>query len=135
MALIEWNSSYSVGVPSIDAQHSVLISLLNDLHEAMLTGTAQTRTGPLLRSLVFYAHDHFATEETMMRTAGYPALKEHREQHQVLARRVEHYALRHERGESALNLQLLTFLRDWLVTHILEEDMAYAPAVIAHGIR
>jgi len=135
MALIEWNSSYSVGVPSIDAQHSVLVSLLNDLHDAMLTGSGQARTGPLLRSLVFYARDHFAAEETMMRTVGYAELKEHRKQHQALARKVEHYALRYERGESALNLQLLIFLRDWLLTHILEEDMAYAPVLIAHGIR
>ena len=135
MALIEWNSSLSVGVPSIDAQHSVLISLLNDLHEAMLTGTAQGRTGPLLRSLAFYTRDHFTAEEAMMRAAGYPQLKAHRKQHQVLVCKVEHYALRYERGESALNLQLLTFLRDWLTTHILEEDMAYAPTLIAHGIR
>lgn len=135
MALIEWNSSLSVGVPSIDAQHSVLVSLLNDLHEAMLTGKAQTRTGPLLRSLVIYTRDHFATEEALMERSGYAQLQKHRAQHQALIRKVEHYALRFEHGENTLNLQLLRFLRDWLTTHIQQEDMAYAPTLQQHNIR
>ncbi|MDR3738684.1 MAG: bacteriohemerythrin [Terracidiphilus sp.] len=135
MALLEWNNSLSVGVPSIDAQHCVLISLLNDLHDAMLNGNAQNRTGPLLRSLVSYTRDHFTTEEAMMASAGYSQLKEHRNQHLALTRKVEHYALRYERGESALNLQLLTFLRDWITTHILVDDMAYAPTLKQHNLR
>ena len=38
MALLTWNSKYSVGVKPLDSQHTVLFGLLNDLHAAMLKG-------------------------------------------------------------------------------------------------
>jgi hemerythrin len=134
MSLITWNESLSVGVKSIDAQHSILVETLNELHDAMMKGQAKNLTGPILKNLVAYTRDHFSSEESMMAAAHYPDLPKHREQHRMLTEKVEGYVARFERGEITLNLHLLNFLRDWLTNHIQREDRAYGPCMVQHGL-
>jgi hemerythrin len=134
MALLTWSSKYSVGVQSMDSQHTVLFGLLNDLHTAMMKGQAQSISGALLRKLANYAHDHFAAEEAMMASACYPELAKHRIEHRDLSRQVEEFAARYERGECTLNLDLLNFLRDWLTNHIEKVDHGYCSWMNGHGV-
>jgi hemerythrin-like metal-binding protein len=134
MALMTWNSKYSVGVKHLDSQHTVLFGLLNDLHSAMLKGEAQSMTGPLLRKLVDYTHTHFAAEEKMLAESKYPGLAEHKLKHRDLIKQVEDYAARFDRGEITLNLHLMNFLRDWLTNHIQKTDHEYGPWLNEHGM-
>jgi hemerythrin-like metal-binding protein len=135
MALLTWNSKYSVGVKPLDSQHTVLFGLLNDLHAAMLKGQAQSLTGPLLKKLVAYTHTHYKDEEAMMTAAKYPGLADHKIKHRDLIKQVEDFAARHERGEVTVNLQLMNFLRDWLTNHIQKTDHEYGPWLNEHGVR
>jgi hemerythrin len=48
---------------------------------------------------------------------------------------VKDYVERFERGENALSIHLMTFLRDWLTTHIQKEDRDYSPWLLERGIR
>ena len=113
----------------MDAQHKALFGMLNELHDAMLAGSGQEMTRFLLKRLVDYTRDHFAAEEKTMSVAGYPGLEKHRAEHQSLTRRVQEYAVRLENGEAAINLHLLTFLREWLSKHIQQTDKNYGPWV------
>ena len=135
MALMTWNSKYSVGVNALDGQHTVLFGLVNDLHAAMMKGQAQSLTGPLLRKLVEYTHTHFSAEEQMMAAAKYPGLADHRTRHRELIKQVEEYANRFESGEITLSLDLLKFLRNWLSDHIQKVDHQYGPWLNEHGLR
>jgi len=134
MALLTWSSKYSVGVQSMDGQHTVLFGLLNDLHSAMMKGQAQSMTAVLLRKLANYTHDHFTAEEAVMSAARYPDLAKHRIMHRELSKQVEEFAARFERGESTLNLHLLNFLRDWLTNHIQNVDHGYGAWMNDHGV-
>lgn len=134
MALLTWNSKYSVGVKPMDSQHTVLFGLLNDLHAAMMKGQAQSLTGPLLHKLVDYTHTHFATEEKMLAEARYPGLADHKARHRELMEKVESYKARFEKGEITLNLDLMNFLRDWLAEHIQKTDREYGSWLNEHGI-
>jgi len=125
MALMTWNSKYSVGVKTLDSQHTVLFGLLNDLHAAMLKGQAQSLTGPLLRKLLDYTNTHFSTEEKMLADAGYPGLADHKVKHRALIQKVE----------VTLNLHLMNFLRDWLTEHIQRTDREYSAWLHEHGAR
>jgi hemerythrin-like metal-binding protein len=135
MALLTWSSKYSVGVKTIDDQHSGLFKILNDLHDAMMKGQARAMTGTLLRKLVEYTHKHFSAEESMMAAANYPGLPEHRVKHRELIKQVEEFMTRYEKGDVTLNLHLLNFLRDWLTIHIEKTDQAYGPCLNQHGMR
>jgi hemerythrin len=127
MALMTWSDKYSVGVEIIDNQHSVLVDTLNKLHDAMMTGKTREITGPLLLMLVEYTNEHFAAEEKMLAATRYPGLAQHITLHRELIRQVSEFVGRYERGEIALSVDLMNFLRDWLGTHILKEDHAYGP--------
>jgi hemerythrin len=130
-----WNSTYSVGVKTLDSQHTVLFDILNDLHAAMMKGQAQSLTGPLLSKLLTYTRTHFSEEEAMMARAVYPGLAAHKVKHQDLIKQVEDYAARYDRGEITLNMHLLNFLRDWLTNHIQKVDHQYGPWLNEHGVQ
>jgi hemerythrin-like metal-binding protein len=135
MALIKWNQSFSVGVQSIDKQHTVLFDSLNELHASMMSGQAQNMTGPLLKKLLDYTRNHFSEEEKMMAAAKYPGLTDHLAKHRILVKQVEEYAARYEKGEITLNLHLLNFVRDWLTNHIQKTDKEYGPWMNEHGVK
>ena len=135
MALLTWDNKYSVGVKSIDGQHSVLFGLINDLHAAMLKGEAQNVAGPLLKKLADYTQTHFSEEERMMAASKYPDLVAHKAKHQELLRKVGEFAARFERNEVTLTLDLMNFLRDWLTNHIQKVDHAYSPWMTQHGVK
>jgi len=134
VALFNWSDRYSVHVKAMDDQHKHLIGILNNLHEAMMKGQGQTVTGPLLAELVEYTGTHFAAEERIMEGAKFPTLAAHRAHHHDLTRQVEDFVAHYNRGEAALNVNLLNFLRDWLNNHILKEDKEYSPWLNEHGV-
>ncbi|MGD0912066.1 MAG: bacteriohemerythrin [Terracidiphilus sp.] len=135
MPLLAWNDSLSVGVRSIDSQHSKLVAILNELYDSMMQGHAKEVTGPLLRKLINYTREHFSSEESMMAAAKYPGLAAHRREHEKLTKQVEEFAARFDRGECTVNIELLHFLRTWLTGHIQQSDKAYGPSMIGQGIR
>jgi len=134
MALVSWGNQYSVGVKAIDAQHATLFAVLNELHAAMMKGNAMPMTGPLLRKLVSYTHDHFAAEEKLIAEAKYPGLAGHKAHHRDLIKKVEEFMARHERGDATVNIALLRFLSEWLTGHIQHEDQQYSPWMKEHGV-
>ncbi len=134
MALMTWSSKYSVGVEALDNQHKALMNVLNELHAASMRGRAQEVAGPLLRQIVSESSEHFAAEERLMESTGYPGLAGHRAKHRKLTGKVAEFVARHERGDTAVYVQLLYFLRDWLNQHIQTEDQEYVPSFKAHGV-
>lgn len=133
MAFLTFDKTYSVGIQSIDDQHSSLFDSLNELHAAMFKGQERSVTGRLLDELLAYTRSHFSAEESML--ARYPGVAEHHAIHLKLTAQVADYAERHRRGEAALSVHLITFLRDWLTSHILREDRAYSGWLMQPGVR
>lgn len=134
MALIQWQESYSVGIELLDDDHRLLISLINQLEEASQAeqDTAEALptsvTNSVLTVLVEYTKGHFAREEAMMEKAAYPDLEGHRAEHQALAAEVETIAERYQQGDVvSLQADVLVFLKNWLMGHILGVDKLYAP--------
>lgn len=135
MPLFTWTSDYSVGVKAIDSQHTNLFNILNELHDAMKAGQGQSVSGTLLRKLVSYTKEHFAAEERLMESTRYPGIADHREHHKALTQQVGKLVARLEKGEAAVNVDLLIFLRDWLKNHIQREDKEYGPWLNEHGLK
>lgn len=135
MALVVWSDKLSVGVKAIDEQHTVLFDTINDLHAAMMKGQARTIIGELLCRLLLYTRNHFSDEERMMEAAGYPGLDAHCIKHHALAKQVEEYIARFQKGDLTLSLDLAGFLSDWLKTHIQSVDQSYGPFLNGRGVR
>lgn len=128
MSLITWQDSYSVGVPLIDNDHKLLVSLINQLDDAIKGGQGRDVVGSVLNVLEEYTRGHFGREEILMRKAGYPDLPPHKREHEKLAAQVREIVARYAAGDdSHIDDELLQFLKSWLTGHILGVDMKYAP--------
>ena len=120
---VEWDDSFSVGVPAIDQQHRFLILKIRDLQEAMAAGSAGAMLAPLIHNLVTYTKFHFAYEERLYAERGYQDIDDHKEFHSEMAQQVI------EMGDALKNDKLhagapvMAFLKHWLVDHILGKDM------------
>lgn len=135
MALITWSGKYSVGVKNLDDQHKEVINLLNELHAAMLKGQAQSLAGELLPKIQRHAREHFSTEERLMESTKYAGIAEQRTEHSALLAKIDEYAARHKRGDSAVYLELLTFMRGWMTNHMQKIDQKYTVWLNEHGVR
>lgn len=134
MALMEWQDEFSVGVPSIDAQHQKLIGLINDLHEAMLAQKVAAELKPILAGLINYTVTHFGYEEELFEKLGYEEAAVHREIHEALKAKVLEIQHKLEAGESVMGTEVMNFLKEWLTGHILGVDKKYAPFMQTHGV-
>jgi len=132
LAYIEWNSSYSVGYAYIDNQHKKLVHIVNTFYEAVKHGEAPNLPYTVLNRLVSYTEEHFRDEETAMEEAGCPEnmISAHRKIHEELVRAIFEVTqkLSEESPDEALT-DVGELLRKWLLEHILNEDMHYAPYV------
>jgi len=135
MALITWSAQMSVGIAKIDEEHQRLITLLNALHARMMAGRGDEVVGDVLDQLVSYAKTHFATEEALFRSHGYPQAAAHKKEHDDLTAKAVELQIAVSGGKAFLTLPTMTFLKDWLTNHIMKMDMAYRPFFAAKGIK
>jgi len=134
MALMEWNPAFSVKVKKFDDQHKKLVDLVNQLHDAMKAGEGNTMLGVVLQSLIAYTGSHFADEEKMMQTNGYPDFAKHKAAHENLVKQVLDLQNKMQSGGNVLTITVMNFLKDWLVNHIQGEDKKYGQYFNAKGI-
>ncbi len=128
MSYFPWSDEYSVHLRVIDNDHKDLVSTVNDLHDAISDGSTNEQISHVIGALAKYVDEHFAREEALLEAYDYPDLARHKRIHRHLTRTV--HSIRIVFGNDPTKIdpdKLLDFLRDWLVTHILKEDMRYAP--------
>jgi hemerythrin len=126
MEPVQWSEKFSVGVRELDQQHQKLIELLNILISTQ--GTIDTRSETVsdtLLAMTRYAQAHFKAEESLMETYGYPGLEEQRKQHREFRKKTVSLSMDTYYGIDHIPEDLLEYLVDWWVHHILEEDIAY----------
>jgi hemerythrin-like metal-binding protein len=128
--LFHWSDDYSVKVPSIDAQHQRLVAMLNDLHDGMSRGHGAELLTPILSGLIDYTAQHFAHEEALFAEYGYPDAAEHTAEHQKLVAQVLAFKAKLESKQATINMELMKFLKDWLIKHILGSDMRYSALLV-----
>lgn len=126
MALLTFDQTYSAGFQFVDDQHAGLFDALNELRAAVLTRQPRAVTGRLLQDLLAYTRSYFAAEEAMLANAKDPGLEEHQAEHKQLTAQVAEYVEGYKRGDAALSVQVINFLRDWLTSHILRKDRDYS---------
>jgi hemerythrin len=135
MPLMQWDESFSVGVGEIDTQHKNLVSYLNDLHFAMSQGKGNSILQSLLTRLVAYAQLHFTTEEKYMQRWNYPGYVHHKGEHETFVKKVGDFKTKFESGLTALSIEILSFLKDWVANHIQGIDKKYGPFFNKHGLK
>jgi hemerythrin-like metal-binding protein len=130
---IEWTPNLELGIPVIDRDHKVLVSILNQVHDGLGNNEERAVLGSALSSLSEYTDYHFAREEKLQEVAGYEGVEGHRQRHRELEQQVRDISARyHEDSQSVQADEVLVFLQSWLVEHILKHDLSYRDSCLGN---
>ncbi|BAI81005.1 methyl-accepting chemotaxis protein [Deferribacter desulfuricans SSM1] len=123
---IEWSDKLSVGIDKFDKQHKNLVRLINEIYDAVNDDKSASVLEKILNELVEYTVYHFDSEEEAFKRFGYPEYEKHREIHEDLKTQVGEFLEKYKKGDTAVGFNLLSFLKKWLINHIMGEDKKYS---------
>ncbi len=133
--LMPWSNNLSVDIKLIDDQHKKLVGMINELHKAMKLKRSNATMGSILDRLADYTVTHFAVEEKLFAQYGYPEEKAHVELHRKLVAQVVDIQKKFKSGDAMISMDLMTFLKNWLVNHIQGTDKKYSSFLRGHGVK
>lgn len=120
MAIPEWDDKFSIHNDVIDVQHKKLFDIA---HRAGLLISKQVDGNEIKKILVElfeYMKVHFHDEEAYMASIGYPGLERQSAMHQQIIRDMTDL-IQNIRYDFKQKLAIIT--EEWLINHILKEDM------------
>ena len=132
-SLFKWKNDFSVGIKELDDQHRSFFDILNRLGEASGGRKGMEVVGPVLRELKEYSRHHFTEEENWLKIIGFPGLPHQKQQHAFFIAQVTDLQEKFSKGDGNIPVSTLEFLRDWLLSHILENDKKYG--TFMHEVR
>ena len=126
--IISWGEVYVVGIELIDDQHKELVSLINQLYQACLTGNEEVETmfKEAMSRMVAYVKFHFAAEQKLLTRIKYPNFNEHKKQHDTLVMEILNAAKEYNEGKKFVPHNFVRTLKDWVLGHIAVADKSYA---------
>ena len=124
-SFFKWSDDMCIHLKDIDEQHQMLVSMLNDLHEAMRTGKGADILSDMMLGLKDYTAFHFAHEEQLFDKHRYPGTVAHKRQHRDFAAKVEQFEEDFQSGKASLSTDIMNFLKEWLAKHIMVTDQKY----------
>lgn len=134
--LIEWKSEMSVGVAILDEDHKRIMKMINKLHAAMMDGSSKKIMGEILHNMIVYINLHFESEEDLFDQTGYGGAEDQKQQHAGMrAKTLSMNQKFNEAPDSVRPVEILVFLKDWWIDHIMNKDMKYAAHLNSQGIR
>jgi methyl-accepting chemotaxis protein/hemerythrin len=132
--IMQWSDDLSVNIREIDEQHLGLINLINKLHSAMRSGKGLEATAKVLEELKDYTVFHFSSEEALFEEHGYAGMLNHVSHHKKFVDTVLEFESKILSGKSSVTMEVMNFLKDWLLKHIKGVDQKYSSFFNERGI-
>lgn len=126
--MYEMKPEYYTHIALIDEEHKQLFNYINEI-EALLEEQylvdKYDQIADALEKLRAYTKKHFADEEQYMESIRYKRLFTQKMQHQAFIEKLDDwdlYSLNQNENYDETIQQILDFLSNWLIHHILELD-------------
>jgi len=132
---LEWEEKYSVGVKEIDDQHQRMFTVINELLEAINTNTPEQHLDDIIKTLVEYKIFHFATEEKYFKEFNYEETEAHIKKHREFNTKLNTLKEKYPENNIVFAFELIDFLEDWLIDHLMVVDKRYVNCFKAHGLK
>jgi hemerythrin-like metal-binding protein len=134
--LIVWSNSLITGVTEMDDQHRILVNSINEANTRLTSHVNAEILDEITRNLLSYALYHFETEEQLMQEYEYSTSSEedaevHWRQHREFSATVVSVRDGIKAGKLISHEDLLSFLNNWLINHILNTDIRLAAHILA----
>ena len=124
--MIKWNDGLVIGIKSIDDDHKKLLNIINEFSEAIDGDTSKKEIEVLFDKLNIFVKEHFAREEILLNKSSYKDFDKHQQQHESFANKIPELKEKFFSKDDYFDQkELIIFLTDWLINHIVNEDMKY----------
>ncbi len=121
-----FKDEYKTGIDRIDEEHHRLFEIADKAYEILMDEFIPDKYDyivEILNELKEYAGTHFEHEEEYMAEIGYKKLFTHKVEHHDFVEKLNEYDLAvMDENQKETILELLEFLNNWLVDHILKND-------------
>jgi diguanylate cyclase (GGDEF)-like protein/hemerythrin-like metal-binding protein/PAS domain S-box-containing protein len=137
--IFPWNNHFDTGLEFIDTQHSKLVAILNRLATFVTYKSNTEELNCIFDELIEYALCHFQSEEKIWHKYLENDILniEHKNTHQKFIDKILQFKKEQDlKPFNQLSNEVLAFLVDWLVSHILKTDrkMAYIILGVESGL-
>lgn len=126
-----WTAELETGISTLDQGNQALLTLINRVIEAS-EGTDETVLQASLRDLQTQTVAHFEHEERLMAECRYEAASQHQADHQQLLAEIQYQIDDLEAGSAGV-AEIARFMRNWLLQHIVSQDIPFGNAVLTQG--
>ena len=118
---------FSMDLAGIDGENKELVLILQQFNDLQKGGEDRKDTfvPVFIQKLAAYSEYHFSHEEGLMSMYGYPETLQHRELHKDFIQRVRDFEREADLHKGSLLDEIILFLKDWTISHILKEDAKY----------
>lgn len=117
------NNIYKVGIDKIDSEHNELINIANTIYTHFVNNGLDSECEKLFRGLCRAVSDHFDHEdEIFCNIQDIVFVSAHRKEHEALVKELIEYEVSLDSSRLLSGLELLIFMHDWLLEHILKFD-------------
>ena len=129
MDKIIWLEEFSVGDGALNSQHMYIIDLINRLIDCQNNGVSAQEISSIMSEISDYSRYHLEYEESLLQEINYSEFTEHKALHLKYLEKTQDYSLKSYNSSSEVTSEILVFLKDWWLNHILVEDMKYKSVI------
>jgi len=133
--LIYWKEEYNLNIKEIDQQHRKLVDMINVLYDSILRKDDEDVLEQTISDMRDYAFVHFKTEEKYFAQVGFSDAESHQAEHHFFLENVEKFYSEYQTYDLTLAKEVLTFLQEWFINHIVNVDKKYVPSFVNGGIQ
>lgn len=124
--MFQMKPEYFTGIDHIDKEHQKLFEIADNLCQLIKNDFIPDKYDSIcdvIQELKDYARYHFSDEEAYMEKIGYKHTFAQKVEHDAFLQKIEELELTDiDDNQKAVLYDMLSFLNDWLVHHILEKD-------------
>lgn len=131
---LEWDNAYSVGVKELDDQHKLIFDTINELMAFINEKKSEDILGAVIKKLVDYKVLHFQTEEKYFKQFNYINESEHIARHRFFNDELNRLVAKYPKQNIEFAFELVEFLENWLIEHLMTEDQKYKQCFKDNGL-
>lgn len=131
---LEWEEKYSVGVLEIDNQHKKLFDVINELLDAINENKPKEHLSSIIDTLLKYKKFHFETEEKYFKEFNYEDRDDHTLRHREFSDNLTALREKHPEFSIEFAFDLVDFLENWIIAHLMKADQKYKKCFNEHGL-
>lgn len=132
MSLLEWNDALNIDISDIDERMKALFESINRYLEYDSKKRKEEdfdEIGEVLADVSEAIRQHFGHEEKVLTQYRYPEIAGHKKEHRRFMKKILAFRRVFSEEPDKIYKDSVKYMREWLVKHIKEDDMRYAPFV------